>query len=271
MALITLLVLAVGGKLWSMEPPPLVLQLGPSIAAGPGPSIAAGAGSSIAAGSGPSIAAEPGPPVAAEPGPPIATEPEPSSTAEPEPSIAAEPEPSIAAEPEWRRGATDAVIRIDIFVDWGCSSCIEQEFVASQVVRFRYPQCSEMVYHPYPNTEYFLADGKPIVSEALEAAGEQGKFWEFHDKIVLNTPQDVAGLKKVAREMFLDVQMFGEALDSGKYTEKVELAKQKAISQGVTHHAIFINGKEYCKYPTTVDGVCEAIAEELAKIGMEGS
>jgi protein-disulfide isomerase len=116
-----------------------------------------------------------------------------------------------------------------------------------------------------------LAESRPIVSEALEAAGEQGKFWEFHDKLVLSMPRDVPGLKKLAAQMGLDVQMFDEALDSEKYNEKVELAKEKAISRGVTHSAIFINGKEYTEYPPTCDGICAIIAKELAKIGMEGS
>jgi hypothetical protein len=82
--LITVFVLAIGGVLWSLEPPPLVLQH---------------------------------------------ESPNPSET-----------ESSNPPESDWRRGATDAVIRIDVYVDWGCSSCVEGEFVVSQVIRYYYAQ-----------------------------------------------------------------------------------------------------------------------------------
>jgi NhaA family Na+:H+ antiporter len=197
-ALITAAVLAIGGVLWSMEPPPLVLE-----------------------------------------------------------------PPAEAPEPEWRRGATDAEITIDVYPDFDCPGCIETEGVVLEVLDF-YPRYAEMVYHHYP-----LSEWGQLCAEALEAAGEQGKFWEFHDKLLLGLQHDIAGLKVCAEEVGLDVQAFGEALDSRKFMAKVVVAKEEAILQGVEHATIFVNGREYHKYPPQVGDISAMIAEELEKIRQE--
>jgi hypothetical protein len=213
--LITLPLLAIGGVLWSMEPPPLVLQAEPSNPSNP------------------------------------STPSNPSSAA-------------TVPEPEWWCGASDAIVIIDTFPDFECIACCETEGVAAQTMQF-YAKITKMVYHPYP-----LSELGQVIAEALEAAGEQGKFWELHDKVVQVMPRDVDALKACAAEVGLDMQKLDEALNSGKFKEKVKLAKEKAIARGVTEATIFVNGREYHKYPPDVGDISAMIAEEMGKIRTGG-
>jgi hypothetical protein len=50
---------------------------------------------------------------------------------------------------------------------------------------------------------------------------------------------------------------------------KVVVAKEEAILQGVEHATIFVNGREYHKYPPQVGDISAMIAEELEKIRQE--
>ena len=140
---------------------------------------------------------------------------------------------------------------------------MEKERIALDALDI-YPGKVKMVYHHYPTSEL----GQKI-AEALEAADEQGKFWELHDRLLADVPDDISELKACAAEIGLDTHRFGEALDNGRFTETVELAKQAAISRGVKHVAVFINGREYEYDPGRLSCFCDAIDEELEKDGSD--
>jgi protein-disulfide isomerase len=125
-----------------------------------------------------------------------------------------------------------------------------------------YPDKVKMAYHHYPSSEF----GQKL-AEALEAADEQGKFWELHDRLLADVPDDISELEACAADIGLDTQKFGDALVTGRFAETVELAKQAAISRGVKHVAVFINGKEYEYDPGTLSDLYDAIDEELERDG----
>jgi len=128
-----------------------------------------------------------------------------------------------------------------------------------------YPDQVEMVYHHYPSSEF-----GQIIAEALEAADEQGRFWDLHDRLLMDMPHDMSELEACAADTGLDMQRFGEALDTGRFTEAVELAKQVAVSRGVGHVAVFINGREYRHSPGTLSDLRDAIDEELESDASDG-
>ena len=170
-------------------------------------------------------------------------------------------EPGDELEGAWWRGAVGAPVTIYVFPDFTCSLCVEKERLALQALDM-YPESLRMVYHHYPSSSF-----GQTVAEALEAAGEQGKFWELHDRLLVSPPYDMSKLKTCAAEIGLDMQKFDEALDSGRFTEKVELDKEEAISRGIKHVSAFINGTEYEHNPGTLSDLCAAIDEELERIG----
>jgi protein-disulfide isomerase len=80
---------------------------------------------------------------------------------------------------------------------------------------------------------------------AARAAGEQGKFWEMHDKLFANQQQlDRAAFEKYAQELGLNMGKFKAALDAQKGKEAIEAdaaAGNKIGARGTP--AFFINGK----------------------------
>lgn len=161
----------------------------------------------------------------------------------------------------WHRGDEGALITIDVYTDFECHICVKKELIVVEALGV-YPGKIRMAYHHYPSSGF-----SEKLAEALEAAGEQGKFWEMHDRLIQNVPADMAMLKDLAKEVGLDMKRFNEALDSGKFTEKVQWAKELAILQGIKHVSLYINGKEYEKNSGMLEDLRTAIDEELERLG----
>ena len=95
----------------------------------------------------------------------------------------------------------------------------------------------------------FLGDESVLAAEAAECAGDQNKFWEFHDYLFSHHGGENQGafsadnLKKFAQELGLDATAFNQCLDSGKYKAKVEEEKAFSSQIGVESTPSFlING-----------------------------
>jgi protein-disulfide isomerase len=96
----------------------------------------------------------------------------------------------------------------------------------------------------------FLGEESQWAAEAAECAGDQDKFWEYHDYLFENHAGENTGafnkenLKAFAAELKLDTATFDECLDSGKYTQAVQEMSQIARSIGVQSTPSFaINGQ----------------------------
>ncbi len=118
-------------------------------------------------------------------------------------------------------------------------------------------------YHPYPYSDFGT-----VLAEALEAAGDQNKFWEMHNAMLEDVPENLSELNVPADKVGLDIEKFNRALESGKYLEKIESSIREAKSAGVTEVALFINRKEYHKFPGTFKDLCQAIESEIERRGV---
>ncbi len=82
-------------------------------------------------------------------------------------------------------------------------------------------------------------------AEAAQCAHDQGKFWEYHDKLFQN--QRALGadqLKAYATEMGLDAEKFNACFDSEKYGAEIRQEMQEGQQIGVSGTpAFFINGR----------------------------
>ena len=161
---------------------------------------------------------------------------------------------------EWYRGPDDAAITIDVFPNFTCTICVEVENLVVKALDL-YPGKLRIVYHHHATPGFAQK-----VAEALEAAGEQSKFWELHDRLIKDRPRNIFELRACAEDVGLDMQKFNEALESGKFAEKVKLATEKANEEGIVYGTVFINGVKYREYPY-LDNLCQAIDEELERLG----
>lgn len=80
-------------------------------------------------------------------------------------------------------------------------------------------------------------------SEAGLCAGDQGKFWEMHDKIFANARAlGQEDLVKYAESLGLDVAKFKACLDTGKHAEEIKKRMAEAQKAGITGTPAFLLG-----------------------------
>ena len=102
---------------------------------------------------------------------------------------------------------------------------------------------------------------------AAEAAQNQGKFWEYHDKLFENQqkmmPDD---LKQYAKDLGLDGAKFAADLDSPAIKQKISADMQEANGFGISGTpAFFING-HYLSGAQPFEGFARVINAELTKL-----
>ena len=79
--------------------------------------------------------------------------------------------------------------------------------------------------------------------EAAHCAGEQGRYWEMHDRLFGNTRgQDAQELTAHARALRLDVRKFEPCLASGRYEATVRKAVEEGQRVGVRATPTFFVG-----------------------------
>jgi len=102
---------------------------------------------------------------------------------------------------------------------------------------------------------------------AARAAYEQGKFWEYHDKLFANQ-QKLAhdDLLRYAREVDLDVGRFESALTSARSRPVIDADAAEAKALGATGTpAFFINGR-YLSGARPFDDFAQLINAELVRL-----
>jgi Na+/H+ antiporter NhaA len=86
-----------------------------------------------------------------------------------------------------------------------------------------------------------------LASEAAEAAGEQGKFWEMHD-LMIDHQHDIemSDLRHYAKQIGLDVDQFWDDVRSRKFAERIAEDVESADQSLVTGTpSFFIDGRRY--------------------------
>lgn len=85
----------------------------------------------------------------------------------------------------------------------------------------------------------------PKAAEAAHCAGEQGKYWEMHDRLFANQQAlNVPALKQHAAALGLEAAAFNQCLDSGKHAESIRADLEYGERMGVqSTPTIFINGR----------------------------
>lgn len=156
-----------------------------------------------------------------------------------------EPEPTrvaVSADGAFAQGPKDAPVTIIEFSDFQCPYCSRVVATLKEVVRL-YPKQVRLAYRDFP-----IANLHPKAAKAHEAArcaGEQGKFWEYHDRLFESQAQaTVADFKRFAEQLKLDRNSFTACLDSDRYAAAVQADVQEGTRLGITGTpTFFINGR----------------------------
>ena len=148
---------------------------------------------------------------------------------------------SIADAPT--RGSDKAKVTVVKFEDFQCPYCKNVQPTFKALLK-RYDGKIRIAHKDLP-LDAIHPRARPA-AEAARCAGEQGKFWEFHDKLYAGdgklTDDD---FKNAAREVGLDVNGFEKCVGSGKFKNTVQKDLLEGAKLGLNGTpAFFINGRE---------------------------
>ncbi len=139
------------------------------------------------------------------------------------------------------RGSPKAPVTVVLFSDFECPFCSRVEPTLARV-RQEYGNKVRIVWKHQP-----LPFHKQAVPAAVaaEAAREQGKFWEMHDRIFANQQGlSAEPYAQLAKEIGLDVAKFEAARKSGRGTARIQEDQAIAQRNGVDGTpTLFVNGE----------------------------
>ena len=140
------------------------------------------------------------------------------------------------------RGSKNAEITIVEYSDFECPYCSSFHPTLQEVMK-NYEGKVRWVYRHFPLS--FHPDALPAAN-AAECAAEQGKFWEYGDKLFAN--QDKLGeayYRQLAGEFGLNVSKWEDCVKTQKYNDKIQAQAQAGGAAGVTGTpGSFIVGKD---------------------------
>jgi len=140
------------------------------------------------------------------------------------------------------RGARSAPVTLVEFSDFHCPYCRQVQPILLQILQ-KYGTRVRLVYKDMPIDG--LHPQARSVAEAARCAADQGRFWEFHDKVYANPPDGSAvRLQDYASQVGLDGQRFEDCRSSRKHQRDVQRDVQEGADLGITGTpAFFINGR----------------------------
>ena len=174
------------------------------------------------------------------------------------PPLTATPVISQVTASDWVTGPVTAPVTIIEYSDYQCASCALLASVLLQIRR-DFPQDVRVVHRHFPMI-WLTQDGKPahdkaeLATEAAEAAGAQGKFWEMHAVLFASysqwakmTPKEFRGwLDTYAEQAGLDKAKFAADMDKHAYAPQVAAALAAAYNFGVgSAPLVLFNGEPY--------------------------
>jgi protein-disulfide isomerase len=179
-------------------------------------------------------------------------------------------------------GDPNAPIKIEEFSDFQCPYCarfheetewqLANSYVADGTVR--------LVYRSFGD---FIGPESKAAAEAAYCAGDQDKFWEYHNILFANQTGENVGayadrrLQAFAEALSLDMDAFNSCFGSGKYSDRVNQDKVDGTAAGVTGTPAFlitytVNGEQKSRFIAGAYPFSEfqtQIEEALVEMGMK--
>jgi protein-disulfide isomerase len=166
------------------------------------------------------------------------------------------------------RGAENPAVTLVEYGDYECPHCADFHVVVSELMR-RMPNELALEYHHYPLP---VGPNSMTASLAAEAAGEQGRYWEMHDRIFetqrqwSGRPDGVEIFASMAGQLGLDTERFRQDLQSEEIQTRVlsDRLRGNALQISGTP-TFFINGRRLDYLPSSVDEFEAIIRSQMAQ------
>jgi protein-disulfide isomerase len=163
-------------------------------------------------------------------------------------------------------GSPNASVTIVEFGDYQCPTC--DEWYRSQegqlVQKLVMTEKAKLVWRDF---DYYGPDSVSA-SEAAYAAGEQGKFWQFHDLLFQNQQMPNSGwaskqnMETFAQQLGLNMTEFDQSFNSGKYDSLVNSNHSLGVQAGISETPTFFLIGRNEKIITIAGGQPESVFEQ---------
>lgn len=149
-------------------------------------------------------------------------------------------------------GDPNAPVVIAEYTDFGCSHCrtfaftraeqIVAAYIATGQVYFIFNSIGNMLGHP----------NSVVAAEAAYCAGEQGKFWQYHDVLFANQTDLFSNINRkidpsllaIAKALGLNLDNFQACLAQDRFIAQVQADQMEAFQVGIFETPSFtINGE----------------------------
>lgn len=145
-------------------------------------------------------------------------------------------------------GDPNAPVHIIEYGDFQCPFCLKFWSETEPQLIEEYVNTGT-VYFEYRSVGAFLGEESGWAAEGAYCAGDQGKFWEYHDTLFTNWTGENVGdftkdnLIKYAKALGLNMTEFESCISAEKYKGRVEQDAAQAEADGVyATPTFFING-----------------------------
>ena len=168
-----------------------------------------------------------------------------TATAAPAPAAAPSDKVKMSVGTGWyAMGRDDAPVTMVEFTDYQCPFCrrfeadsfaqLKKDYIDTGKVRF-VSRDLPLDFHP----------NAPAAAMAARCAGDQHKFWEMRDAMMLDTATDLgpASILKYGQKANLDMTAFSTCLSDKKYTEAIKKDTADAGTLGISGTPSFVIGK----------------------------
>ncbi len=152
------------------------------------------------------------------------------------------PRVEVSVDDDPSRGPAKAPVTIVEFSDFTCQFCSQAYLTVKKVMDN--PKFKDKIKFVYRDSPAQQRPASFPAAMAAQCANDQGKFWEYHDKLFENS-QDLtpAKLKELSKTVGLDETKFNTCLDSKKYESEVGKDLEDGFKVGVTGTpTFFVNG-----------------------------
>ena len=152
---------------------------------------------------------------------------------------------------------------IEEYGDYQCPPC-GQLYPELKQIEAEYRDQVRVVFHHFPLTK--MHKNAMAAARAAEAARNQNKFWEMHDRLYVNqkawaeVDDPLPTFLSYARELKLDVGRFQSDMSSNEVDQRILADMQKGAAAGVTGTpTVFLDGNMLRYEATNVEGMRQGI------------
>ncbi len=153
-------------------------------------------------------------------------------------------------------GSATAAVKLDEYSDFQCPYCARFSTQTEQAILDTYVATGKVLF-TYHSVGEFIGPESGRSAEAAYCAGDQNKFWEYHDYVLGNQRGENAGwfsqrrLSAFAEALKLDMTEFNTCFNNGKYRDMVLQDLGDARTLGIQSTPTFIVSYQSNGQPVT--------------------